>query len=177
MHHGTPQDMESDPDDEVKQILHHHMELLLLCCPFCWLCCRFCTRYVSVQYFCVRDASDRTLFFRPLHHCWSNPLVVHEWKWKWFKLARVYLLLSSSQVQWSRMLCHTSACFPSPVLFLIHAQQNITMSPYLLLTHRKFHSGLLWLFWSWNQRSFTVCLLIFPSIWGFPFPPLLLACV
>lgn len=31
MHHGIPQDMESDPDDEVKLTLHHHMELLLLC--------------------------------------------------------------------------------------------------------------------------------------------------
>lgn len=37
MHLGIPQDMESDPDDEVKQILHHHMELLLLSRPFCWL--------------------------------------------------------------------------------------------------------------------------------------------
>ena len=43
MHLGIPQDMESDPDDEVKQILHHHMELLLLCRPFCWLYCRCCS--------------------------------------------------------------------------------------------------------------------------------------
>lgn len=30
MHHGTPQDMESDPDDEVNVTLHHHTKLLLL---------------------------------------------------------------------------------------------------------------------------------------------------
>lgn len=58
MHLGIPQDMESDPDDEVKQILHHHMELLLLCRPFCWLYCRCCSKYfVSVQYLGVTDAA------------------------------------------------------------------------------------------------------------------------
>lgn len=118
MHLGIPQDMESDPDDEVKQILHHHMELLLLCRPFCWLDCRCCSKYtcrkhfVPVQYFGVKDASDCTFFYAAASLL-KWPLVVHEWKWKLFKSARVSLLLTSSQVQWSRLLCHTSACFSS----------------------------------------------------------------
>lgn len=155
MHLGIPQDMESDPDDEVKQILHHHMELLLLCRPFCWLYCRCCSKYfVSVQYLGVTDAARVFL----LHS--SDPFCS-----AWVEIAAVLIskdlfivVFIPSPVEPVAVPC--LSLFFISIFLSIHVQQGVTMSPSLLLTHRKSHTGLRYLLSAEDETlTLIICLL------------------
>jgi len=131
MHLGIPQDMESDPDDEVKQILHHHMELLLLCRPFCWLNCRCCSKYacrryfVPVQYLGVKDASDCMFVF--LHSYVISEVTPCS---AWVEMAVVliskdlFVVVFILKCSGANLLCHTSACFPSLSSFPYMSNRN-----------------------------------------------------
>lgn len=167
MHHGTPQDMESDPDDEVNVTLHHHTELLLLfLVDFCvGLCCCCCCNPASVRV-CVcgvKDASRLCGRCCCRRHCQrGSPLRMGgggRGRCKSFKSAGGLFtrLSSSSQVQWSRLppqlVFHH--CLPS------HDMLNrlITSTSYLLL--KQFCTGLLSFLFSPMKP---LCLLLFVSL-------------
>lgn len=107
MHHGTPQDMESDPDDEVNVTLHHHTELLLLLSSTLrWLVLLLQSCVCACVWRERRFSALRTLLLPPLS-AWP-PLRMAGGVGRGcqsFKSAGGLFtcLSSSSQVQWSRL--------------------------------------------------------------------------
>lgn len=120
-----------------KDILHHHMELLLLCRPFRWLYCRRCSKYVSqsffsVQYLGVKEASDCTCF---LHSCvFAEVTPCSAWVELAISLISKDLFIVVFIPSPMEPIAVHLGFFVISIFLSIHVQQEITISPSLLLT-------------------------------------------
>lgn len=121
MHHGTPQDMESDPDDEVNVTLHHHTELLLLFVVDFPLAC-VAAAILRVCVLCGgKDASQLCgRCCRRRCHCQPPPPCALRWGWGGGGTSLkqgVYLLVCRLHPKSSGADCHRSlfsiTCLPS----------------------------------------------------------------
>lgn len=152
MHLGIPQDMESDPDDEVNRFFIITWNCFFFVVPFCWLYCRRwrkyarCKYFVSVQHLRVKDASDCTFvyFFTTATSLLKWPHIVHEWKWQLFLISKdLFIVVSIPSPVEPITVPHLGLFFISIFLHL-HIQQEFTISPSFLLTWA-FHTGLWYL--------------------------------